>query len=374
MLKRYRNMIELLLPSQPNNLQTLKFINSHFENDDEDKCKEANDAFEDVERIKTSLSNLRGIAFCALPDYHNNTADNHFYSLTKMIFQNLPSFTKLESIHTHSMNLDLLSLCLNQNNVKALARITELCISVSLYVNHLEFRDLYRCFPKLEKLCLVVEIGPNAHEQKDKFHQIIRWIFAKMSYCKNLRLFQLVFSFRSAAKKECYSLHCMEKIRASCDLLKYFVKTMPDIRNHPRYDSTRPLLLRLHLRSHHPSKKSDCMMLRGDESLGETAEIIQQLMMQYLITYPLGKLQFKWTYNAEKHSYLNERLKHQMKGLNGLFRVDVRKAGSFKKNNEMDRYKVYAISASKKDLHEHNVHHDNKWKTDCRWCCNTPWV
>lgn len=87
-------------------------------------------------------------------------------------------------------------------------------------------------------------------------------------------------------------------------------------------------------------------------------------------------MQFKWTYNSDEHDRFDRKLVRYMKGLNGLFRVAVKKGGSLEKLDEMDKYKMYSIAAAKNDLHQKkiDVHHDNKWKTDCRWCCNTPWV
>merc|ERR1712228_37804 len=84
-------------------------------------CKEANDAFEDIERIKKSLSNLRGFVYSS-----PNIADDIFYCLTRSILRNFTSFKQLESIHIHypEVNSELELLWNNLSNV------TELCISV----------------------------------------------------------------------------------------------------------------------------------------------------------------------------------------------------------------------------------------------------
>ena len=58
---KYANMANFLLPDAPNNLRVLKMENSFFDKTDHPECKDANDAFEDVERMKSSLCNLKGI-------------------------------------------------------------------------------------------------------------------------------------------------------------------------------------------------------------------------------------------------------------------------------------------------------------------------
>merc|ERR1711920_1150822 len=126
------------------------------------------------------------------------------------------------------------------------------------------------------------------------------------------------------------------------------------------------MLFRVHIKSCHTLEKPKCQFTSGDTGT-IVASALNQLIMNYLVTYPLGKIQLKWTYNVEAHYfYLESTLRICFKGIDGLFRIAVREKSIFHVNDkDRDGYGVYAISASKKDLAEHNVHHQNKWIADC---------
>merc|ERR1712228_566969 len=223
--KQYKNMIELLLPSEPNNLQILKFIDSRFyKTVDSADCKEANDEFEDIERVKKSLSNLRGLVYSNLIRRHD---DNLFFDLTRNILSNLASFKKLESIHIHSKGNEL-TMYLNQNNVNALSQITELCISVSLNVNDNTAKNLHRWTPKLQKLCLVIDISEITGTHMAKFKQIIENILSGL-HC--LKLFQIVFDMNSDDDDD---KGCLNKIVASSELIRILYQLFPEIRHKQR--------------------------------------------------------------------------------------------------------------------------------------------
>ncbi len=79
---------------------------------------------------------------------------------------------------------------------------------------------------------------------------------------------------------------------------------------------------------------------------------------------------------------LSNDMKYVLKGLNKLFRVNVKMEGCLKHlrddiyycYNEMDHMQ-YAISVTKQNNGNHDVvEYEKKWKVDCRYCCNTPWV
>ncbi len=80
---------------------------------------------------------------------------------------------------------------------------------------------------------------------------------------------------------------------------------------------------------------------------------IQNMTMNYLLTFALGKIEFKLAWNA--YHWIPTDMKYVLKGLNQLFNVNVKEAGSLTHlhddesycYNEMD-YLQYAISATKK--------------------------
>eukprot|EP00483_Globobulimina_turgida_P009393 UN09412 len=75
-------MLNFILPSQPNNLEILKFENSYFMITDHPECNDSNDEFRNIERIKTSLSNLKGFV------YHSSKYDNdenQYFNLARIV-------------------------------------------------------------------------------------------------------------------------------------------------------------------------------------------------------------------------------------------------------------------------------------------------
>ncbi len=60
MFTEYKNIVHFMLPSQPNQLQILKIENSCFLKTDHSESTNANNEFENINRIKISLANLKG--------------------------------------------------------------------------------------------------------------------------------------------------------------------------------------------------------------------------------------------------------------------------------------------------------------------------
>ena len=98
-------------------------------------------------------------------------------------------------------------------------------------------------------------------------------------------------------------------------------------------------------------------------------------MMNYLRVYPMGKMQVKYSWNANRHTTLLTKFKDVMSGLNDLFQVNVKigdslghlEDGRTFSYNDMD-FSQYAISICQKNIVNKDVEYKNKWKVDCRYC------
>ncbi len=172
---KYKNILHFILQSQPNNLEILKFENSRCMKTYNHECKIVNDEFENIEKIKTSLVNIKGFVYGQSSE---DTNSNIFYILATTILSNLISFPKLNSLHTHSSTL--IQLYLNDNNINALNKITELCVSISINDDIDRSSSLYKLntlVPNLQKLCLVVNVcdeqDDNNYTKKERKKMII---------------------------------------------------------------------------------------------------------------------------------------------------------------------------------------------------------
>eukprot|EP01084_Bolivina_argentea_P305651 528040_1 len=94
MFAEYKNIVNFILPSQPNNLQVLKFENSYLIKTDHIECTNANNEFENINRIKLSLANLKGFVY-GQSFYDDN--DNLFFNLAHRFLSNLSLFNKLNT-------------------------------------------------------------------------------------------------------------------------------------------------------------------------------------------------------------------------------------------------------------------------------------
>eukprot|EP01084_Bolivina_argentea_P247767 414497_1 len=378
--KRYKNIIKFLLPSQPNMLQTLKLENSYLLKTVHPECKDSNDEFEDIQRIKTSLNNLHGFVY-GEPDFDYGQSQNLFLCLTRNILLNIISFKKLESIHIHSIYDDLISIFINDTNINRLNNISELCVSIDMSFDKTSpLLSLKKRFPKLRKLCLVVNIteSDDASEIVENFEQLMTSV---LKANKKLTLFQIVTVITSE--------FCIKTMNIVGELCKKLVNSFNSILNDWNYSrsySKQPLLFKFHIKLCHSTFLPECTGLDGVSS-ELFANLIQNMITKFLIVYPFGKTQLKLSYDAQNHYYILRKLGYCLKGLDGLFKVNIKEGGSLKHLkddsyfdieswtccNDMD-YKQYAISAVKKRFNSKSVHHGRKWKVDCRYCCNTPWV
>eukprot|EP00483_Globobulimina_turgida_P007810 UN07825 len=148
------------------------------------------------------------------------------------------------------------------------------------------------------------------------------------------------------------------------------------MRNNSTRHEKQPLLFKFHVKSSHCKRNANCTTYNASE-LEPFCDMIQNMILNYLVTYPLGKIQFKLSWNIAEHFWMTRKLKNFITGLDGLFRLSVKEGGCLIDENnayhftDMD-YKQYAVSVTNKHI-DKNVDHANRWEVDCRYCCNTPW-
>eukprot|EP01083_Nonionella_stella_P241770 843979_1 len=230
-------MFHFLLLPQPNQLQTLKFVNASMDKTELPECKDANDHFSDIEVIKSSLRNLKGLVYME----ESGRVDNLYFDLTRNILSNLASFKRLESIHTHCHQL--MSCYFHQNNVSALSNVTELCISVSLQQQDRTspLLALNRWAPKLEKICLVIEISDNDHLNiVSTFTPILQKILRNQT---RLKLFQIVTVIKAL------SINSEKRLKIVTEMINECSNVLDCLRVETYTgNSKRPLLLRFHVK------------------------------------------------------------------------------------------------------------------------------
>eukprot|EP01083_Nonionella_stella_P047963 128456_1 len=341
-------------------LQILRFENSHFEPTDHTECNGATRAFRDLDRIKASLINLKGLVYSKHVDIDNSS--NQFFHLSSTIVHNISSFKRLKSIHAHCLNAPQFLSFLNPNNTNELNQIRELCISVSIHqrtgspLNCLQQTSL----PKLRKLCIVV--SGDSGSPSNSFAQAITSVLQKQG---KLRVFQLVIVMNEPESKveDTDDRFCERKIAVLNRFLKELLKLWSIARNNIDPDDeyySQPLEFRLHLKACHRNRQPRCRLddvprhSSHSEQFGNT---IQKLFVNYLMTYPSGKIQFKfsWNANTDKHDLYESIHDRYIRGLDRVFRFDIKYEGSIANSNHKDLYtdmdfKQHAISASNKGI------------------------
>ena len=190
-----------------------------------------------------------------------------------------------------------------------------------------------------------------------------------MNYKNDLNLLQTVFLLDDSNEGDCSTQFCKKRIDILSQFLEELTIRLVDIRG--RHVANQQLLFKIHIKSTHSQREYSCNFNdpNAKDTLLRFSLCVNQVILNYLVAYPLGKIQFKWSCNAAEHFIMERCLKKCMKGLDGIFRVAVKA-----EENVVDLNRFYAISASNMDLATMNVHHDNQWFADCQWCCNTPWV
>eukprot|EP01083_Nonionella_stella_P052269 138746_1 len=381
----YENIVNYILPLQPNNLEVIRFENSSLDREISTLCDDATNAFLNVDRLRLSLSKLKGIVYSECEQAANS--DNMFFHLTTNILNNISSLKVLESIHIHCLkDPQLLTSFLNRNNMNLFNAITELCISVPIDTRQTVDSPLgcLSVFPTaLEKLCLVIYISPTDSKNMNTLGQTIASILRKQT---KLKVFQIVIIMDEiqGAPEQTDPRFCTKRIAVLNHLLKQFAKSFNALHRNSSANS-RPLVFRIHVKSCHKTRKPQCKIESGSD-MDLFATTIQHLLLNYLMTYSLGKIQIKLSWNTctfgGGHLLLAYDARSYLQALTRLFRIEIEEGGSVEEDANAiatlytDRdFKQYAISASNKDIEDKNTkYHENKWKVDCRYCCNTPWV
>eukprot|EP01083_Nonionella_stella_P206235 750295_1 len=312
-VNNYAEMFHFLLLPQPNQLQTLKFINASMDKTELTECKDANDHFSDIEVIKSSLRNLKGLVY--MEEFER--VGNLYFDLTRNILSNLASFKKLESIHTHSKQL--ISCYLYQNNVPALNNVTELCISVSLQQDSTSpLYSLHTWLPKLERLCLVVKISANDHLNIRKFKPVFGKILRDQI---RLKVFQIVTLIDCGYDND--PAFCAKRLKIVTEMINECTKVLHLLRieTYTNY-SKRPLLFRLHVKSCHYTE-TECVIATNTQR--PFIQALENMIVKYLMLYPIGKIQCRFTCNAEDHD-LGWELQRNMKGLDTFLKVCVKRS------------------------------------------------
>eukprot|EP01083_Nonionella_stella_P074695 202704_1 len=374
----YKYLLNFILPPQPNTLEVLKFENSWLIKPIHADCSNTNGQFENIDTIRSSLTNLKGIVY----GEPNDDEDDLFLPLCRIILGHLSSFKSLESIHTHCLReTQLLSSYLNTNNTDALHQITELCISVPFKQNNASPLDCLAgtmSLPKLEKLCLVIPISENDEEHVSTFEKIVALILRSQI---KLRVFQIVALIIDNAEEEEQPDFCSKRLVSLTVFLKQLTHSLCHTRILPKYPkvhSKQSLTFRIHIKTCHNKPDTTCRFA-GVDGGSAFADTLQHLLLNYLITYPFGKIQVKMSWNAKYSHSMGYKMKPYVKGLNGFnLRIKTRQGGNSSKPDrehlhyDMD-FKRYAISADKKRS-KRLFDNETKWKVDCRFCCNTPWI
>merc|ERR1712113_770438 len=96
------------------------------------------------------------------------------------------------------------------------------------------------------------------------------------------------------------------------------------MKNRRKEIAKKQLLFRIHIKSVHLASKTRCKFSRYHRDIKAATNVsstLNQLFFNYMITYPLGKIQLKWTYNACHHNALDTELNMCLKGMDAMFRI-----------------------------------------------------
>eukprot|EP01083_Nonionella_stella_P052268 138742_1 len=375
----YKNMVNFILPTEPNNLEIIRFENSSFERSMGKGCESANDQFVNLDRIQSSLCNLKGFVYSQRINEPNS--ENQFFHLSTHISNNISSFKRLSSIHIHCLDdPQLITSFLNRNNMDTFNQITELCISVPIPSPGSPLHYLSTFKTELEKLCVVMHISDIDASNMATWGQRIASIIHKQT---KLKVFQVVIIMdETEDETDETDLHfCTKRIVILNKLLKQLVKSLNALERSGD-ENSQPLVFQLHVKSCHNARKPRCRTDRSAtlSDMEIFSNVLQTLLVNYLMAYPFGKIQVKLSWNTHAQYTSHDLLRHRsyFEKLKRMIRIDIKEGGTTKEDKDLAFYtdmdfKQYAICASNKDI-EDTRYHKNKWTVDCRYCCNTPWV
>eukprot|EP01083_Nonionella_stella_P068932 183363_1 len=370
-ISEYGNIINLVLPSQPNHLEVLKLENTLFQKQTHPECKVFNEAIEDVERIASSLANIKGFVYRKCTVYHEN---DQFLNLANNILNNILLFPRLQSLHVHGK--DALSLGRAHDRFN---NINELCLTVSLdrFKYIVETRPLTKTYPKLEKLCLVIDINTSDGDaDRTSAATLFKRVLTEIFDTYELKVLQIVAVLKAGGDED--TSFCEKRIRILNTFIQQFITLFHSLATNSSA-TRRGLVFKLHVKTCHMETSPQCVLpLKAGSCLETFANGIQSMVFNYLSSCPLGKIQFKWSWNTHNHNEVQNKLEPCVSGLRAMFHVNTKSGGTFLHKNgyyDSDKdYRQYAISACKRDIADQTVEHNAKWKADCRYCCNTPWV
>ena len=334
--------------------------------------------------------------------YFRITDGDIFYNLALTILRNLNSLRKLQSIHIHCGNYpidsngdDIFALYLHNDNKEVLHHISEMCLSVSNddAANSSRLYSIPSLMPKLEKLCLVFIVpdqdASHRYYNLDTIEQLIDAIILSQV---SLKVLQIVAWIDAEDRNEQESKYCVNKMGVVAKFAKRLNNIFIDIRNPKsyRYSSkakTQPLLFKFEMKSTHPDIEKggggqcDTRQYEVHSEMQDFADAIQSLTMNYLMTYPLGKMQFRMRWNVQNHRNLTQRLADCVRGMNEFCNVSVKECQSADLNDFLEHYFCqerdfgqYAMSVTNQNINDTTIEHEKKWKVDCEYCCNTAWV
>eukprot|EP01083_Nonionella_stella_P058700 153718_1 len=374
------HMLQFILPQQPNNLQVLKLENSYcsITNVMEGEIDDADQTFNNLKRIKESLTNLKGFC-CSTVQTH----DNYFYEISVKILSHLSCFKRLQSIHTH--NTELLGLYLHDANIPTLCQITELCITVPSGETGLALlRNLRDWTPNVQKICLVFDVD---HEKKDYLLKYVPMIQNILKFAGNLRLFCIVTKMEDElleVDNTADAEHCDKVLDILIQFGLCLKKSFQNIMNCYRSEASSqvPLIFKFHIKSSHYYYNTKCKMKDSFRFQG-LSDMVQHLIMNYLMAFPMGHIQFKMSWNIEDYNWISNALQYALKQTDILFDVDIKNGGNLNHiktdhnpgccYDDMD-YMQFAIGARIKSIKDKSVEYHKRWKVDCQYCCNTPWI
>jgi len=380
---KLENIVNLLLPSQPNNLDVIKLEQSAFDKTNHKECKKAIGAFDSIERIKSSLCNLKGFVYAAPPeDLETICQYNLFAVLARNVLENLTSFKKIKSLHTHDhCDNDELFSYLDKENIPNLSNIDELCVTIPE-------TDWYRLktfahLAHLKKLCLVIDVS----SLNDAFCGIIKQIICN----SKLQLFQIVILVNHEDDDDDDAQKCEKDMKTVELFISELSKTLQSIT--PR-SSPHALVFKLHIKICHENHMIDCTLEDYDDDdcdeqiqfLKTIGNSMQSLFVNYLATFPVGHMQIKLSWDTQTEiKHMRKLLRPPLERLNAIFDVETDASGClFHLYDESEKFRAngfnrdkdfyqYAISAQNKNL-PNDTTYDKHWSVDCRYCCNTPWI
>eukprot|EP01084_Bolivina_argentea_P304671 526250_1 len=193
----YQNMLHFLLQSTPNKLNVVKFEGSAFRKTVHVECNEINEEFENIDRIKLSLCNIKGIVYSLPSEKWDDwlKSNDHFYQLTQNLLNNISSFKNLQSIHTHCK--ELTSSYLHSNNITALKNISEICTTLEITSGYGALMGNIKRLVQhgnvhINKVCLVINLSWVKYAESNIYFKQFIKLIKTILMCKSLVLFQIV--------------------------------------------------------------------------------------------------------------------------------------------------------------------------------------